>query len=78
MDIPGLGTIKVEHAGDLRELPVGAEGLFQSGREGVVRILTPRDGKVELIVYADKTLAVGTVSKLTWRRGTDLKATCGP
>jgi beta-phosphoglucomutase len=57
MDIPGLGTIKPEHAGDLRGLPAGGDGLFQAGREGVARILTPRDGKVELIVYADKTLA---------------------
>jgi beta-phosphoglucomutase len=57
MSIPGISEIKPEHAGDLLELPRGGDGLFQPGRDGVVRVLTPKDRKVEFIVYADKTLA---------------------
>ena len=39
------------------DLQTGGEGLYQVGHEGVRRILTPFDRKVELIVYKNKTLA---------------------
>lgn len=55
--IPGIGVIRPEHAGDMTDLPAGGDGLFQVGRDGVIRILLPRDRKVEFIVYRDKTLA---------------------
>ncbi|MCY3022407.1 MAG: HAD family phosphatase [Planctomycetota bacterium] len=57
MRIPGIGLIRPEHQGDLLELQVGGDGLWQAGRDGVQRIFTPRDRKVEFIVFADKTLA---------------------
>jgi beta-phosphoglucomutase-like phosphatase (HAD superfamily) len=37
-------------------LDTGGDGLFQSGRDGVLRILTPFDRKVDFLVYEDKTL----------------------
>jgi len=57
LSIPGIGPIKPEHQGDFLELQVGGAGMWQTGRDGVQRILTPRDKKVEFIVFADKTLA---------------------
>lgn len=54
--IAGIGVIKKAHAGDLTERTVGGDGLFQVGRDGVRQILTPRDRKVECVVYEDKTL----------------------
>lgn len=56
MAIPGIGAIKPEHEGDLLDLQAGGDGLWRVGRDGVQRILTPRDKKVEFIVFADKTL----------------------
>ncbi len=38
------------------DIGVSESGLWQAGREGVLRILTPKDGKSEFIVYRDKTL----------------------
>ena len=55
--IPGIGVVQEHHRGDLVDLDSGGGGLFRVGAEGVRRILTPKDRKVEFIVYADKTLA---------------------
>lgn len=54
--IPGIGIIPDEYAGDLIDLNVGGDGLYKVGADGVKRIVTPLDKKVELIAYADKTL----------------------
>ena len=55
--IPGIGRIDPTCAEDLIHLDEGGDGLYRVGAEGVVQILTPRDRKVQFIVYADKTLA---------------------
>jgi beta-phosphoglucomutase-like phosphatase (HAD superfamily) len=39
-----------------REQGSGGDGRFHTGRDGVLAILTPADGKVEFICFADKTL----------------------
>ena len=52
----GLGTIDERFKHDLLDLEVGGKGLWQKGKEGVERILTPLDKKVEFIIYEDKTL----------------------
>ena len=39
------------------DLSVAAGGLFRAGCDGVQRICTPKDKKVEFIVYPDKVLA---------------------
>ena len=54
--IHGLGTIEHNPDGPLIDLEVSADGLFRAGADGVRRILTPRDRKVEFLCYADKTL----------------------
>jgi beta-phosphoglucomutase len=55
--MPGIGAIRPQYAGDFKDLTVGGDGLFRVGADGVMRILTPLDGKTDFIVYADKTLA---------------------
>lgn len=55
--IPGIGTIADEHRGDFIDLQTAGDGMFRVGHEGVRRILTPRDRKVEFIAYADRTMA---------------------
>ena len=55
--LPGLGILPEAFAVDFIDLPIGGDGLWAVGREGVRRILAPRDRKVEFIVFADKTLA---------------------
>lgn len=57
MHIPGIGVIPETYHDDFLDLEIGGDGLFVVGREGVQRILTPRDRKADFIVYADKTLA---------------------
>jgi len=42
----------------LLEIEQTADGQWRAGRDGVVRILTPADRKVEFLVFADKTLAL--------------------
>jgi beta-phosphoglucomutase-like phosphatase (HAD superfamily) len=56
MLIPGIGEIPAAYARDFIALSSGGDGLWQVGRDGVAGIFTPRDRKVELIVFADKTL----------------------
>jgi len=57
MEIPGIGFVDEHADGDLVDVETGGEGLWRVGHEGVVRILTPRDRKVEFVVFEDKTLA---------------------
>ena len=54
--LPGIGALRPEHRHDFIDLPTAGDGLWQVGRDGVLRILTPLDRKVEFIVFADKTL----------------------
>lgn len=54
--IPGIGVIAESCRQDLLAIPTGGDGLFRAGVEGVQEILTPKDRKVEFIVYKDKTL----------------------
>jgi beta-phosphoglucomutase len=53
----GCGLLAESFPEDLLELESTSDGAFRAGREGVRQVLTPRDRKVELIVFADKTLA---------------------
>jgi beta-phosphoglucomutase len=55
--IPGIGPIPEEYQADFIDLDESSEGLWRPGEEGVCRILTPLDRKVEFIVFEDKTLA---------------------
>ncbi len=55
--IPGIGTIKEEYRGDFIDLQTGGDGQWRVGCDGVVRIVTPKDRKVEFIAFADKTIA---------------------
>ena len=55
--IPGIGSIDPACVEDLIRLEEGGDGLYRVGVDGVEQILTPRDRKVQFIVYADKTLA---------------------
>lgn len=54
--ILGLGIIDDSARQDLLDMDCGGEGLWRVGSEGVKRILTPRDKKVEFVVFQDKTL----------------------
>lgn len=54
--IPGLGFLNPLFQNDLGELTEGGDGLWKVGVDGVRRILTPLDKKIELIVFRDKTL----------------------
>ena len=54
--VPGLGDVAVGEGADFAEAETGGDGRFRAGRDGVQRILVPRDRKVELLVSADKTL----------------------
>jgi beta-phosphoglucomutase-like phosphatase (HAD superfamily) len=54
--LPGLGKIAEEYANDLLEINEVGDGLWRVGRDGVRRILTPRDRKVAFIVFAEQTL----------------------
>lgn len=56
-EIPGIGFIKPEFHDDLVELDSGGNGLWRVGVDGVRKIVTPRDRKVEYIVFKDHTLA---------------------
>ncbi len=54
--IPGIGNIADEVKGDFTDIESAADGMFHVGEDGVLRILTPRDRKVEFICFEDKTL----------------------
>ena len=54
--IIGIGEVKEEYKGDFLELETAGGGMWQAGKDGVLKILTPKDKKVEFIVYKDKTL----------------------
>ena len=56
-NLPGIGAIDDAYRSDFLDLEVGGNGLWQVGKDGVQRILTPLDKKVDFIVYEDKTLA---------------------
>ena len=56
--LPGLGTVGQD--GGLRSIPVSSDGTWRVGRDGVERILTPADGRVEFIAFGDRTLAFVT------------------
>lgn len=58
MFIPSIGNINIASETDFCELEESAYGIYQKGKDGVYAIVTPRDRKVEFIVYADKTLAL--------------------
>jgi beta-phosphoglucomutase len=55
--LPGIGRIRPEHQDDFLALDAAGDDLWRVGRDGVRRILTPRDRKVEFVVFEDKTLA---------------------
>ena len=55
--IPGIGPIPEPCRSDFIDLQAGGDGQWAVGRDGVVRIVTPLDRKVEFIVFSDKTLA---------------------
>ncbi|MFH1741080.1 MAG: HAD hydrolase-like protein [bacterium] len=56
--ISGIGLIEEEYQGDFQDLNVSHDGFWQVGRDGVRRILTPLDKKVEFICFEEKTLTV--------------------
>ncbi len=56
-EIPGIGNIAEEYEQDLIDLETAGDGAWRLGSDGVMRILTPRDRKVEFLVFEDKTLA---------------------
>ena len=45
-------------AGDMLDLECTSDGQFRVGVEGVRRIITPQDRRVEWVAFSDKTLAV--------------------
>ncbi len=53
--IPGLGALPDD--GGLVSLDACSDGTFRVGRDGVLRILTPADARVEFVVFASRTLA---------------------
>ena len=57
IQFPGLGPIDPQYASDFIELQTAGNGMFTVGKEGVTRIVTPKDKKVEFIAFENKTLA---------------------
>jgi beta-phosphoglucomutase len=55
--LPGFGLLARLTPADLEEQAETGDGLWRVGRDGVRRILLPRDRKVELIIFEDRTLA---------------------
>jgi beta-phosphoglucomutase-like phosphatase (HAD superfamily) len=53
--IPGLENFHSDHGWKERECC--SDGIHRTGEDGVTRILSTGDGKVELLVYRDHTLA---------------------
>lgn len=56
MTYPGLGTIDDAVLADFSEITTGGDGMFQKGFNGVKTILTPKDRKVDFIIFEDRTL----------------------
>ncbi len=56
MKYPGIGEVPHQYAQDFLDLETGADGLFKVGQGDVLRIVTPRDRKVEIILFADRAL----------------------
>ncbi len=57
MRFPGCGRLADVFSDDLTPSESTSDGLFRVARDGVRQILTPRDRKVDLVVFDDKTLA---------------------
>lgn len=55
-EIPGLGRVPAEYASDFSDLLEAGSGMWKVGEEGVLRILTPKDKKVEFVVFENKTI----------------------
>jgi beta-phosphoglucomutase-like phosphatase (HAD superfamily) len=55
--LPGFGPFDDTLAGDLIDLEVTSDGAFRVGGDGVRRILTPRDRRVEFVIFAERTLS---------------------
>jgi beta-phosphoglucomutase-like phosphatase (HAD superfamily) len=53
--LPGLGAMR--GADGLLPLDACSDGRFRVGRDGVRRVLTPADRRVEFVVFDDRTLA---------------------
>jgi beta-phosphoglucomutase len=53
--LPGLGVIRDDDG--FVSLEACSDGRFRAGRDGVRRVLTPTDRRVEFIVFDDRTLA---------------------
>ncbi|HOE10945.1 MAG TPA: HAD hydrolase-like protein [bacterium] len=56
--IPGIGVMAEEYREDFLDLNCTSDGAWKVGIEGVQRILTPLDRKVEFICFKDKTLTL--------------------
>jgi beta-phosphoglucomutase-like phosphatase (HAD superfamily) len=56
MKIHGIGQIAEAYKNDFIEIETAGDGLWRTGKDGVLLILMPRDKKVEFIVFSDKTL----------------------
>jgi len=56
-EIPGIGNIAEEYQEDLIDLETAGDGAWRVGHDGITRILTPRDRKVQFLIFEDKTLA---------------------
>jgi Predicted phosphatase/phosphohexomutase len=55
VNMPGIGTL--DGGSGLFELEACSDGCFKKGREGVERIVSTGDKKLELICFSDRTLA---------------------
>ncbi|HQO36700.1 MAG TPA: HAD family phosphatase, partial [bacterium] len=56
--IPGIGVIAEEYREDFHDRDRTSDGAWRVGVEGVLRILTPLDRKVEFICFEDRTLTL--------------------
>lgn len=56
MNIKGLKTSDEEIRSSFREKDSGGNGLFKTGKDGVLSVLSPLDNKSDFIIFSDKTL----------------------
>lgn len=54
--LPGFGLPKSALLPDFSRVETGGDGLFRTGEDGVLDILTPKDRKTDFIIYEHKTL----------------------